>query len=169
MLIYWFTIAGWQFFLLFLVDVISFVSLSVTHIDCHVCAGVTRKRVLNTPEHKRSIRSKNYQEGVGVRIKDRCGHGVESKALRCHKFSEAMRRRIFANIRRIGHEGRRWDWISTHIDEVSYVLCSSVWLIFYQNHCNRIWIDNGRYRYESQVIINNSAFFCLNKKTENSN
>ena len=156
-------------FLLFLVDVISFVSLSVTHIDCHVCAGVTRKRVLNTPEHKRSIRSKNYQEGVGVRIKDRCGHGVESKALRCHKFSEAMRRRIFANIRRIGHEGRRWDWISTHMDEVSYVLCSSVWLIFYQNHCNQISIDNGRYRYESQVIINNSAFFCLNKKTENSN
>ena len=156
-------------FLLFLVDVISFVSLSVTHIDCHVCAGVTRKRVLNTPEHKRSIRSKNYQEGVGVRIKDRCGHGVESKALRCHKFSEAMRRRIFANIRRIGHEGRRWDWISTHMDEVSYVLCSSVWLIFYQNHCNRIWIDHGRYRYESQVIIDKCCIFCLNTKTENSN
>ena len=117
-------------FLLFVVDVISFVSLSVTHIDCYVCAGVTRKRVLNIPEHRRSIRSKNYQEGVGVRIKDRCGHGVDSKAFQCHKFSEAMRRRIFANIRRIGHEGRRWDWICTHMDEVSYVLCSSVLAYF---------------------------------------
>ena len=144
MMTYCCTIAGGQFFLLFLLFL---------HGDCYVCAEVTRKRVLNTPEHKRSIRSKNYQEGVGVRVKDRCGHGVESKAFHCHKF-EAMRRRIFANVRRIGHEGRRWDWICTHMDEVSYVLCSSVWLIFYQNYCDWIWDEHGRSRHESQVIIN---------------
>ena len=71
-----------------------------------VSAGITRKRVLNTTEHKRSIRSKNYQEGVGAQIKDGCGHGLESKAFQCHKFSEAMMRCIFGNVRRIGHEVR---------------------------------------------------------------
>ena len=98
----------------------------MTHIDCFVCAGMTRKRVLNTREHKRSIRSNNYQKGVGVRIKDRCGHGIESKAFQCHKFSEVMRRRIFDTVRRVGHEGRRWDWICTHMDEVLYFMKPSM-------------------------------------------
>ena len=58
-------------------------------------------------------------------MKDRCGHGndskYDSKEFKCLKLSEAMRRRIFANVRRIGHKDRRWDWICTHMDEVSYI------------------------------------------------
>ena len=52
MMIYCCTIAGGQFFLLFFVDVINFVSLSVTHIDCYVCAGIMRKQDLNTRTQK---------------------------------------------------------------------------------------------------------------------